>query len=477
LKTPTGRRKLIAVAIVAALAAVTVPPTAVSANEGTTLVVPVNQSPWTNAYRALVAEYTKKTGVKIDLRVFPYDELRTQMLNDIKAGTNTFDVYQMDEVFLHEFFSNGWVKPLRSVDPNFKMDPAINSYAGYSYWNARTKTSDAKNGVPMVLPLNGNVQLLMYRKDILQKLNLPVPKTWAETLSHARKIQASGEAKYGYAIRTQASTGGSAAVYDFSSIMYAYGANWFTKEGTDWTPSVNSKEFIAAARMYRALARTGPEATSTIGQAQVIAALQRGEAGMGQVVAAAAAQMNNPDASVVAGKIGFAPLPAGPKRVGVTSGTWGLGVPAGLSSVRSKAAYDYINWVLSKEAQIIFTEAGGIPTRNDVIPAAKVTGAQREYLNAVQGSLKNISSSVRYIFAAPMLLSSEQRLAAIAAGTLTPEAGTQKLFFDLQKVVSDYDFQMKQRASAKKITCVKGKLTRTVTGTNPKCPAGYKIKK
>jgi len=29
----------------------------------------------------------------------------------------------------------------------------------------------------------------------------------------------------------------------------------------------------------------------------------------------------------------------------------------------------------------------------------------------------------------------------------------------------------------KTITCVKGKTTKKVTGTNPKCPAGYKLKK
>jgi hypothetical protein len=32
-------------------------------------------------------------------------------------------------------------------------------------------------------------------------------------------------------------------------------------------------------------------------------------------------------------------------------------------------------------------------------------------------------------------------------------------------------------AAKKTITCVKGKTTKKVTGTNPKCPKGYKIKK
>jgi hypothetical protein len=32
-------------------------------------------------------------------------------------------------------------------------------------------------------------------------------------------------------------------------------------------------------------------------------------------------------------------------------------------------------------------------------------------------------------------------------------------------------------AVKKTITCVKGKTTKKVTGTSPKCPAGYKLKK
>jgi hypothetical protein len=32
-------------------------------------------------------------------------------------------------------------------------------------------------------------------------------------------------------------------------------------------------------------------------------------------------------------------------------------------------------------------------------------------------------------------------------------------------------------AANKTITCIKGKTIKKVTGTNPKCPAGYKLKK
>lgn len=477
------KRKIILASSIAVLTSFTLSmtPNLASAETVTTLVVPVNQSPWTNAYKAIVAEYTKQTGIQIDLRVFPYDELRTQVVNDIKSGKHTYDVYQMDEVFLHEFYDNGWLQPLKQVNPTFKMDPAIGSYAAHSYWNPTSKTSDPK-GTAMSLPLNGNVQLFMYRKDIYQALGLTVPKTWDDVLANGKKIMSANAAKYGYVIRTQGVSSGSAVTYDFQSIFYSYGASLFNKEGSDWTPAVDSPQAVAAATMFRNLVKLGPEATSTIGQAQVISALQRGDAAQGQLVAAAAASMSDPNSSLVVGKIGFAPMPAGPVGSTPTSGTWGLGIPTGIDSTRAKAAYDFINWVLSKKTQLMFAEAGGIPTRTDVIPNANLTASQKDYLSAVQSSLLNVRPGVRYVFALPLLAATEQRLAAIAAGTVSPKDGMQKLYYDLAKVVSDYSYAMVKKearaATVKKITitCVKGKVQKKVTGSSPKCPKGYKKK-
>ena len=151
---------------------------------------------------------------------------------------------------------------------------------------------------------------------------------------------------------------------------------WLIAEtnGCRWTKSPGK----AAATTLRALAKYGPPATNTIGQSQVIAAMQAGDAAQGQVVFAAANSMNDPAASRVAGKIGFAVMPKGCASCnpGVVSGTWAISIPTGLSSEREKAALSYINWVMSKKAQIKFAEYGGIPTRTDVIAEANLTATQ-----------------------------------------------------------------------------------------------------
>ena len=50
--------------------------------------------------------------------------------------------------------------------------------------------------------------------------------------------------------------------------------------------------------------------------------------------------------------------------------------------------------------------------------------------------------------------------------TLAPASATANITLTATKV-----------AAKKTITCIKGKTTKKVTGTNPKCPTGYKLKK
>lgn len=450
-------------------------PTSIANAEVTKITIQTNQSPWVEAYKKLILDYTKETGVQVDVRVLPYPEMRPALVADIQASNRTYDVYQYDELFAHEFAANKWVKPFKQVDPNFKLDSNIGSYGNFMYWNDAKKFSDPKGEV-MSMPLNGNTNVFLYRTDIYDKLGLKVPTTWDEALANAAKIKDANLVKYPYIMRTQAAASGSSVTFDYTHILASYGGKYFNKEGEDWNPVIKSKQGIAAATTMRNLVKYGPTATNTIGQAQVIAAMLAGDAAQAHTVFAAANQMNNPALSKVAGKIGFAVMPKGCATCdpGIVSGTFALSVPAGLSAEREKASLSYINWILSKKAQIKFAEYGGIPTRTDVISEANLTSVQRDYLDVYQQGMKFVTSNVRYLFSVPMLTATETRFAAIAAGTITPTAGIRALQADLEKIVSSFDYSMNSSRSTT-IVCVKGKNEISVTrpGVEPKCPPSY----
>jgi multiple sugar transport system substrate-binding protein len=392
--------------------------------EVTELIVPVNTSPWLDAYKRVAAGYERESGVKITLREFPYAGLRSAMVNAIRAGNNSFDLFHLDEPWTGEFFANGWVAPFADVDPSFSLDPQIVGYDSLPYWDATAKTA-AAGGKIMSLPIQGNMAVFMYRTDLYRELGLSVPKTFEEALANGQKARQSGTAKYGYVANAAATQGGTSITYDFMPLLYAYGGDWFDD---GWKPAVNSPGAVRAMNMFRQLLGLGPPNPDTVGQADVIAAMQSGQALQVHTVAAAAHQMNDAEKSNVVGKVGFAQMPAGDAgRPAPASGVWSLTVPKGNPKPRQQAALKFITWMLSKQSQLAFTKAGGIPTRKDTYAAADLPAQARGYLKAVADSLPNIRHHVRYTFSAQMVAATEPALSSIAAGKTPVDKGLDDL--------------------------------------------------
>jgi multiple sugar transport system substrate-binding protein len=405
--------------------------------EVTELVVPTNQSPWLNAYRTVAAQYEQVAGVRITLREFPYDGLRTQMTNAIQNQNLVFDLFQLDEPWTHQFYDNDWVTPLDELDPALALDPAVLTYDALPFWDDTARTS-VEGARVMGLPINGNVHLLVYRRDLYDQLGLPVPATWEEARAAGERAVQAGVARYGYATRGQASSGGQSITYDFMPVFYGYGASWFVDEGTDWTPAVTTPEAVAATEMYTRLLALGPAQPQTIGQAEVIAAMQGGETLQVHVVAAAAPQMEDESASTVAGRVGYSVVPAGPAGPAPTSGTWSLCVPRGLPPERAQATYRFIRWMLERQQQLAFGQAGGIATRSDVL--AELAGSAGGYVPAISDSMPDVRRAVRYVFAAPMLEVTERILSEVGAGAVPAADGLGRLQDELTRVVREAGF-------------------------------------
>lgn len=405
-------------------------PVGADGGENISLTITGAQAPWSPAYQALIQAYQEDTGVTVDLRPFPNDEVKTQQLNDAQSGNNTFDIYLINEVDVAQFNADELLLPLTDIDPDYALDDEIFTYDSLPYWDGESQFF-SESGELTTVPLLGNLQVFVYRTDIYEELGLDVPTSWQDVIEDGQAVQAADAARYGFVTRYQGVPGAPQVTFDFVGVLYGEGGQLFREPGVDWTPTLDSPEAIRAASIFRDLALLGPADTKTVGQAEAIAAMQAGDSAGLSVVAAAAASMNDEASSEVVGKVGFAVLPGGV----AATGTWNLGIPAGLPEERRGPALDFIEWATSEQGMEVFAAAGGIPVRSDAFDAEGIPGTSQAYLKVVADSSENAQGSLRFL--GPYLTVTEPIIANIASGDVLPEEGMRQMQAEVLRIVQD----------------------------------------
>ncbi|MGW4510829.1 ABC transporter substrate-binding protein [Streptomyces sp. NPDC004393] len=118
-------------------------------------------------------------GEKVTLVELPdsADETHAQMTTDLRGGDRSrFDVLNTDVAWTSEFAAAGWIRPLpRDRFPLKSFLPPVVGTATY-------------DGQLYAVPYVTNAGLLLYRKDILAKVGVAPPRTWAELERDAKSI-------------------------------------------------------------------------------------------------------------------------------------------------------------------------------------------------------------------------------------------------------------------------------------------------
>jgi multiple sugar transport system substrate-binding protein len=241
----------------------------------------------------------------------------------------------------------------------------------------------------------GNVQLLYYRGDLLAQASIPVPKTWNDVLASCTKL-AKPPSMYGFVARGEKGNG---IRYDWQSVMLAEGAQVVKNpEAGDYTVTINSPQAKAALDLYiDLLKRCGPPNYGSLGQGDVIQLLATGKSALGDVVTAAFAGFEDPNKSLVVGKLQTAPLPAGASGThGAVIGNWNSVIPKNASDAQKKAALAFSRWFLTYDAQRAYAEAGGIPNRSDVFTSDLAKNPKFRWMPAYLETMKFARQELGY---------------------------------------------------------------------------------
>lgn len=150
------------------------------------------------------------------------DEQRAQMVANLQARSDRYDVLGLDVIWTAEFADAGWILPLeRAMFPLDRFLPPVVDTAVY-------------RGKLWAVPYTSNAGLLFYRKDLLAKEGFKPPKTWGELRDQARALHE----KYGiggYAGQFLAYEG---LTVNFAEAVQSAGGQILSPDGTKVTMDV-----------------------------------------------------------------------------------------------------------------------------------------------------------------------------------------------------------------------------------------------
>jgi multiple sugar transport system substrate-binding protein len=267
-----------------------------------------------------------------------------QLVANLQAKSDLYDVIDMDVIWTAEFASNGWIIPLpQSQFPlgDF-LKPAVDTarYQGRLY----------------AVPDYSNADLLYYRKDILAQAGKQPPKTWAELQQLAKTVAP----KYGLSGYAGTFAPYEGLTVNFAAAVQSAGGSILSPEGTKVT--VNSAKALAGLEFLVNGFRQGwiPKAALSYEEESAQNAFASGKFlfldNWPDVYAALSAP--GPQNKVY-GKFGIAALP-GPDGTG-SSSLGGANLAISAYSQHQRTALDFIKYLTNLDNERQMLEKGSFP--------------------------------------------------------------------------------------------------------------------
>ncbi|MFI3257976.1 MAG: extracellular solute-binding protein, partial [Spirochaetales bacterium] len=270
---------------------------------GTSLHLGMNKHAYTDTIKTVIDEFTEKTGIKIVIDEYAQDEFMNKRLVDLSSGAGSFDIVMMDSI-AKQAAEAGWIE---NLTPWFERSDLVNkeSYDLSDLSPSFVSSVVINNGL-YAIPVSGEKQVLFYRKDIFEEKGLKVPETFDELYETAKILKEDYTA--GILVRGQKIH----TVSNATGVIWSYGGR--IADSSEYNEAVfNSPEGIAGADMFTSLAREfGPPGIGNYTWYECVSDFQQGKAPMYLDMSVFVAQFEDPSSSLVAGKVGYAPMPAGP---------------------------------------------------------------------------------------------------------------------------------------------------------------------
>ncbi len=290
-------------------------------------------------------------GIKLKWVTLEEGVLRQRVTTDIATKGGQFDVMTIGMYETPIWGKKGWLKEIAN-DASYDADDLLPAM----------RNGLSADGKLYASPFYGESSMLMYRKDLADKVGVQVPDrpTWAQIKDLAAKIHDPKNGVYGICLRGKPGWGDNMAF--LTTLVNTHGGQWFDMQ---WKPQLETKPWKDAITFYvDLLKKYGPPGSSANSFNEILALTNAGKCGMWIDATIAASFVSDPKQSKVADKMAFAQAPTAVTPKGANwLWAWALGIPAGTQ--KADAATKFVKWATSKDyVKLVAKEEGwhAVPT-------------------------------------------------------------------------------------------------------------------
>ncbi len=332
--------------------------TAAAPLKGTEISVMFLDRPGYRAIIKLLPEFEKKTGIKVNYEIVPYENAREkQVLNFTSGGDLTMAL--VDLVWIGEFAENGWIEPIEKfqsdasvTDPNLKLEgffPLL--LDAFGSWGSKVYG----------LPFDNYSGLLFYNSCKLKDAGFDKPpETWADLKDvYGPKLTTNGQ----YAFALQSLRGETQSADSFMRVLWPFGGSLLNKE---FKSNLMSAESQAGLKFRQDLMKYMPQGIVSYDHNEAVNALAQGQVAMITEWSAFYGTLTDPATSKLGDCLAVAPEPAGPGGRLPALGGFSLAVASQASEEQKKASWLFIQWATSEEIARPYVEAGGVSGRMSI---------------------------------------------------------------------------------------------------------------
>jgi multiple sugar transport system substrate-binding protein len=367
--------------------------------------------------RANLPEFEKKTGIKVVVDSAPIGELYQKQLLSLSTGAR-HDVFFMDEPSIPALAE--FLLPLDERARGIDMADVIPT----------TVEACMYRGKLYALPVDPNVQILIYRKDLFEQKGLKPPATWEELLRDAKAFYEPAKQQYGFSL-----TGGTDTQTPLYLILllWSYGAEVVDSQGN---AGVNTEAGRKGAEMFLELLKVAPPNVKNYNFADVNKSVQLGQAAMAIQWASGAKPLEDPSRSSVSGKLGFTVAPKG-TRTTPMRGVWTVAIAK--NTANQEAAWEFAKWLSGREFGLAATK---FPSALSAIHSPRVsvlqdpsTKAALPYVDALLASLRVAKGRPRFKEYPDVGEHMRVTTARLTAGELTLDAALKEMDAGIKKIL------------------------------------------